>query len=250
MITTLIVDDERHSCEALQILIKDCCPELSVAAVCYSGEEALQKIASLHPQLVFLDIEMPNMNGFQLLEQLPKIDFELIFTTSYDQYAIKAIKFSALDYLLKPVDREELEKAVQKVQKKMNATLSQQLEILLQKVNHPSIPVQRIALPTMQGLELVPISSIISCSSNSNYTEFFLTDKRKILVSRTLKETEQMLEGYAFMRVHHSHIINLNEITKYIKGEGGYIIMTDGSTVDVSRSRKEALMQKLQPSKF
>jgi len=123
------------------------------------------------------------------------------------------------------------------------------LEILLQKVNHPSAPVQRIALPTMQGLELVPINSIISCSSNSNYTEFFLTDKRKILVSRTLKETEEMLEGYAFMRIHHSHIVNLNEITKYIKGEGGYIIMTDGSTVDVSRSRKDALMQKLQPSK-
>lgn len=250
MITTIIVDDERHSCEALQILIEDCCPELSVAAVCYSGEEALQKIVSLHPQLVFLDIEMPNMNGFQLLEQLPKIDFELIFTTSYDQYAIKAIKFSALDYLLKPVDREELERAVQKVQKKVNSTLSQQLEILLQKVNQPSNPVQRIALPTMQGLELVPINSIISCSSNSNYTEFFLTDNRRILVSRTLKETEEMLDGYAFVRVHHSHIVNLNEITKYIKGEGGYLIMTDGSTVDVSRSRKEALMQRLQPSKF
>src|SRR5438045_787772 len=212
MINTIIVDDERHSCEALQILIKDCCPQLSLAAVCYSGEEALQKIVSLHPQLVFLDIEMPNMNGFQLLEHLPKIDFELIFTTSYDQYAIKAIKFSALDYLLKPVDREELQKAVEKVQKKMSGTFPQQLEILLQRVNHPSVPVQRIALPTMQGLELVPINSIISCSSNSNYTEFFLSDKRKILVSRTLKETEEMLEGYAFMRVHHSHIINLNEI--------------------------------------
>lgn len=249
MIATIIVDDERHSCEALQILINDCCPQLSLAAVCYSGEEALNKIQLLKPQLVFLDIEMPNMNGFQLLEQLPKIDFDLIFTTSYDQYAIKAIKFSALDYLLKPVDREELGKAVQKVVKKINNTIPQQLEILLQKINQPSIPVQRIALPTMQGLELVPINSIISCSSNSNYTEYILTDKRRILVSRTLKETEEMLEGYAFMRVHHSHIVNLNEITKYIKGEGGYIIMTDGSTVDVSRSRKEALMQRLQPSK-
>ena len=249
MIRAIIVDDEKNSCEALQLLLLDCCPAVEVIAIARSGTEALQMIQKLSPELVFLDIEMPNMNGFQLLEQLPKIDFELIFTTSYDQYAIKAIKFSALDYLLKPVDREELEKSVQKVQKKMSSTLSQQLEILLQKVNHPSAPVQRIALPTMQGLELVPINSIISCSSNSNYTEFFLTDKRKILVSRTLKETEEMLEGYAFMRVHHSHIVNLNEITKYIKGEGGYIIMTDGSTVDVSRSRKEALMQKLQISK-
>ena len=250
MIKTIIVDDERHSCEALQILIKDCCPELSVAAICYSGEEALREIVSLHPQLVFLDIEMPNMNGFQLLEQLPKIDFELIFTTSYDQYAIKAIKFSALDYLLKPVDREELQKAVEKVERKTSNNFSQQLEILLQKVNQPSIPVQRIALPTMQGLELVPVNSIISCSASNNYTEFSLSDKRKILVSRTLKETEEILEGYAFLRVHHSYIINLNEIVRYIKGEGGYVIMTDTSHIDVCRSQKELYMQKLQPSKL
>lgn len=250
MITAIIVDDERHSCEALQILLKQCCPEVEIKAFCFSGEDALKKINTLQPQLVFLDIEMPNMNGFQLLEQLPKIDFELIFTTSYDQYAIKAIKFSALDYLLKPVDREELQKAVQKVEKKANSNISQQLEILLQKVKQPSIPVKRVALPTMQGLELVEINSIISCSANNNYTEFFLADKKKILVSRTLKETEEMLEDYAFMRVHHSHIVNLNEITRYIKGEGGYLLMTDGSTVDVSRSRKELLMQKLQASKF
>jgi len=250
MITTIIVDDERHSCEALQILLKECCPEVQLEAICFSGTEALQKINTLHPQLVFLDIEMPNMNGFQLLEQLTKIDFELIFTTSYDQYAIKAIKFSALDYLLKPVDREELQKAVQKVLKKVNGNISQQLEILLQKVNQPAIPVKRIALPTMQGLELVEINSIISCSSNSNYTEFYLADKKKILVSRTLKEIDELLEGYSFMRVHNSHIVNLNAITKYIKGEGGYLIMTDSSTVDVSRSRKEILMQKLLPSKL
>ena len=249
MIKTIIVEDERNSCEALQLLLQDCCPGVEVIEVAHSGADALQKIQKLQPQLVFLDIEMPNMNGFQLLEQMPRIDFELIFTTSYDQYAIKAIKFSAIDYLLKPIDREELEKAVKKVERKTINSFSQQLEILLQKVNQPGIPVQRIALPTMQGLELVPIKSIISCSSNSNYTEFILTDKRKILVSRTLKETEEMLEDYAFIRVHNSHVVNLNEITKYIKGEGGYIIMTDGSTVDVSRSRKDLLLKKLLPEK-
>lgn len=250
MITAIIVDDERHSCDALQILLKDYCPEVEVVSICYSGEEALQTIQRLHPQLVFLDIEMPAMNGFQLLEQLAKIDFDLIFTTSYDQYAIRAIKFSALDYLLKPVDREELQKAVQKLVNKKNNSLSQQLEILLQKVNQPSIPVHRIALPTMQGLEVVPVNSIISCASNNNYTEFFLTGKRKLLVSRTLKETEEMLEGYAFLRVHHSYLVNLNEITRYIKGEGGYLLMSDGSSIDVSRSRKQLLLHKLQPSKL
>jgi two-component system LytT family response regulator len=246
MIKALIVDDEKNCCEALEILLKDSCTEVEVIAIANSGTDALQKINKLQPQLVFLDIEMPNMNGFQLLEQLPQINFELIFTTSYDQYAIKAIKFSALDYLLKPIDREELEKAVQKVQKKVINTIPQQLEILLQKVNQPAIPVHRVALPTMQGLELVPVNAIISCSSNNNYTEFLLKDKKKILVSRTLKEVEEILEDHAFLRVHHSFIINLNEITRYIKGEGGYLIMTNDSKVDVSRSRKELLMQKLQ----
>lgn len=250
MIKAMIIDDEKNSCEALQLLLERSCPDVQVIAVANSGAEALQKISALHPQLMFLDIEMPNMNGFQLLEQLPKIDFELIFTTSYDQYAIKAFKFSAIDYLLKPVDREELEKAVEKVSKKLTNNINQQLDILLQKINNPSIPVQKIALPTMQGLELVSINSIISCSANNNYTEFFLSDKKKLLISRTLKEIEELLEDHSFIRVHHSHIVNLNAVSRYVKGEGGYLIMSDGSNVDVSRSRKELLIQKLQPSKF
>ena len=245
MIRTIIIDDERHSCDALKMLLDKCCPQISVMVICHSGADAIEKIRELKPDFIFLDIEMPNMNGFQMLEQVPEINFEIIFTTSYDQYAITAFKFSALDYLLKPVDREELEKAVQKVTKKINPDISQQLEILLQKVNQPSVPMQRIALPTMQGLEFVPVDSIIHCSSSNNYTEFFLADKKKLLVSRTLKETEDMLSDHAFLRVHHSHIVNLNAITRYIKGEGGYLIMADGSTVDVSRSRKEMLMQKI-----
>ena len=229
MITAIIIDDERHSCDALKMLLEKCCPQVQVTAICHSGEEGIKKITELNPNLIFLDIEMPHMNGFQMLEQLPKIDFEIIFTTSYDQYAITAFKFSALDYLLKPVDREELEKAVQKVSKKINPAISQQLEILMQKINQPSVPVQRIALPTMQGLEFVPVESIISCSSSNNYTEFFLTGKKRLLVSRTLKETEDMLADHAFLRVHNSHIVNLNAITRYVKGEGGYLVMADGS---------------------
>lgn len=249
MINAIIIDDERHSCDALKMLLGKCCQQVHVAAIGYSGEEGIKRITELKPQLVFLDIEMPHMNGFQMLEQLPKIDFEIIFTTSYDQYAITAFKFSALDYLLKPVDREELEKAVQRVIKKINPPVSQQLEILLQKINQPAITVQRIALPTMQGLEFIPVESIIHCSSNNNYTEFFLTDKKKLLVSRTLKEVEDMLADHSFLRVHNSYIVNLNAVTRYIRGEGGYLVMTDGSTIDVSRSRKEMLMQKLQPYK-
>lgn len=250
MINAIIIDDERHSCDALKMLLDKCCSQqVQVTAICYSGEEGIKTIKELKPQLVFLDIEMPFMNGFQMLEQLPVINFEIIFTTSYDQYAITAFKFSALDYLLKPVDREELNKAVQKVSKKISPPVAQQLEILLQKINQPAITIQRIALPTMQGLEFVPVDSIISCSSNNNYTEFFLADKKRVLVSRTLKEVEDMLADHSFLRVHNSHVVNLNAIIRYVKGEGGYLVMTDGSNVDVSRSRKELLLQKLQPYK-
>ncbi len=250
MIKAIIVDDEPYCCEVLSTLLEKYCPEVTVEAVCHSAAEAITAITNHPVQLVFLDIEMPHMNGFQLLEQLPHIDFDLIFTTSYDQYAIKAIKFSALDYLLKPIDRSELQVAVRKAVSRLQHPLPQQLQILLQKLHQPSHQVSQVALPTMEGLQLVPLDTIISCASSSNYTIISLKDKQKITVSRTLKEIEEMLEDTMFMRVHHSYLVNLNEIRKYIKGEGGNLIMSDGSSVDVSRSKKEGLLKKLQPRKY
>ena len=249
MIKAIIVDDEVHCIDTLSILLADYCPEVQVLDKCMSPKKGLESIERLKPDLVFLDIEMPAMNGFELLEQFKQIPFAVIFTTSYDQYAIKAFRFSALDYLLKPIDREELQKAVQKVLNKKQNQLPQQLEILLQKINHTNNAVQRIALPTMEGLQMVAINSIISCASDGNYTIFFMKDKQKLIISRPLKEVEEMLEDYLFLRVHNSYIANLNEISKYVKGEGSYLIMTDGSTVDVSRSRKELMLKKLQPYK-
>jgi two-component system LytT family response regulator len=200
-------------------------------------------------QILFLDIEMPHMNGFELLEKIPEINFELIFTTSYDQYAIKAIQFSALDYLLKPIEREELQKAVQKAVQRLHHPLPQQIEILLQKLHHPTIALNKVAIPTMEGLQMIFIESVISCAADSNYTTLFLKNKQKITASRTLKEIEAMLEDYSFARVHHASLVNLNEVEKYVKGEGGYLIMSDGSSIDVSRNRKEMLLKKLQPGK-
>ena len=248
-VRAIIVDDEPYCCEALATLLERYCPEIKISDICYSGESALAAIREIRPQLIFLDIEMPHMNGFEMLEKLPAIDFGLIFTTSYDQYAIKAIRFSALDYLLKPVDREELQKAVQKAIKHLRQPLSQQLEILLQKMNNASSSPQKIALPTMEGLQMVSLDAIISCESDSNYTIFYLKGKQKIVVSRTLKDVEEMLEDYSFFRVHNSYLVNINEINKFIKGEGGYLLMSDGTTVDVSRSKKEELLKKLRPAK-
>jgi len=249
MITATIVDDEPFCCESLATLLERYCPAIKVLDICYSGAAALQSITEHKPQILFLDVEMPHMNGFELLEKLPEINFELIFTTSYDQYAIKAIRFSALDYLLKPIDREELQKAVQKAAQRMHHPLPQQIEILLQKLNHPVLPIYKIAIPTMEGLQMVFVDSIISCTSDSNYTILHLKNKQKITASRTLKEIEEMLEDYSFARVHHSYLVNLNEVEKYVKGEGGYLVMSDGSAVDVSRARKDMLLNKLRPNK-
>jgi len=250
MIKAVIVDDEPFCCSSLVILLERYCPEVKVTGIYHSGDDALQAIPEHHPQIVFLDIEMHGMNGFEMLEKLPAIDFEIIFTTSYDQYAIKAIRLSALDYLLKPIDREELQKAVQKVIHRSHYPLPQQLEILLQKIHQPISSAQKIALPSMEGLQMIDVNSIISCASDSNYTIFFIRNKKKIVVSRTLKEIEEMLEEYPFLRVHNSYLINLNEIDKYIKGEGGYLVMSDGSNIDVSRSKKETLLNKLRSNRI
>jgi two-component system LytT family response regulator len=249
MIKAIIIDDEMHCRKTLSILLKEYCPDVQVIDQCENGEDGVEAIKKSKPDLVFLDIEMPRMNGFEMLEQFSEIPFAVIFTTGYDQYAIKAFRFSALDYLLKPIDHEELKKAVLKVSKHILYPLPQQLEILLQKIHHQPAAINKIALPTMEGLQMIPVDSIISCASDRNYTAVLLKGKQKIIVSRILKDIEEMLEEYSFLRVHHSYIVNLNEISKYIKGEGGYLVMSDGSSVDVSRSRKEILLQKLQPGK-
>ncbi len=249
MIKAIIVDDEPYCCEALDALLNRYCPQVKVAGICYSGREALQEINEQKPQLLFLDIEMPQMNGFDLLQQIPDPTFDLIFTTSYDKYAIKAIRFSALDYLLKPIDRDELQAAVRKVAERNHFSLAQQLELLLHKIHLPASQINKVALPTMEGLQMVPVDSIISCEADSNYTIVILKNKQKIVVSRTLKDIEEILEDYSFFRIHHSYLVNINEINKYVKGEGGYVVMSDASTIDVSRSKKEFLLKRLSPSK-
>ncbi|HXB07094.1 MAG TPA: LytTR family DNA-binding domain-containing protein [Puia sp.] len=250
MIKTIIIDDEPYCCETLEAMIGKFCPELAVAAVLHSGVDALEVFDQFTPQLVFLDIEMPHMTGFEFLEKLPSINFAVIFTTSYDQYAIKAIRLSALDYLLKPIDRVELIQAVAKVSSTPKTPTGLQLELLVQKFNLPRSLIRVIALPTMEGLEMVEVDSIVSCSSDGNYTHFFLKDNKRLMASRTLKDVEELLSEYSFIRVHHSFLVNINEIRKYIKGEGGYLVMSDGVTIDVSRTRKEMLLQKLKPNRL
>jgi two-component system LytT family response regulator len=244
MIEAIIIDDELHCLQSLSIQLNEFCPMVHLVSQCRSADEGLKAIKQAKPDLVFLDIEMPVMNGFELLEQLPTIPFALIFTTSYEQYAIKAIRFSALDYLLKPIQPKELVGAVMKVQEERHLPLAEQFQMLLKKVNGIKTGFTKVAVPTAEGFELVPADQIIYCEANDNYTLLFLKNDRKIIACRTLKEMEEQLQDFGFfVRVHYSFLVNLNEVTKYIKGEGGYLIMSNTASVTVSRRRKEALLR-------
>lgn len=244
----IIIDDEPSCCKTISTLLQSHFYDIEVSAICRNGMEGLEAIKAFAPHFVFLDIEMPRMNGFEMLERLQSIDFHLIFTTSYDQYALKAFRYSAIDYLLKPIDKEELIKAINKVHKR-SGTTPEQLELLLQKLNNPLQLIKKIALPTMEGLQMIPVETIIYAKADDNYTVLHLKGNKKLVVSLTLKEIEVSLEDHAFLRVHRGYLVNLNEVEKYVKGEGGFLVMSDTSSIDVSRGRKETLLKKLLPKK-
>ena len=244
MIKAIAIDDEVHCLETLSILLKESCPQVQLLQQCRSAKKGLEAIEKDKPELVFLDIEMPVMNGFELLEQFTEISFAIIFTTSYDQYAIKAIHFSALDYLLKPIDPNELKLAVKKVEEQRHLPMAEQFQMLLKQINGKNSGFNKIAVPTAEGFELIPADQVLYLEANDNYTHLFLKNKNKIIACRTLKEMEEQIHDFTFfIRIHNSYMVNLNEVTKYMRGEGGYLVMSDGSSVNVSRSRKDALLK-------
>ena len=244
MIKAIIIDDEMHCRKTLGLLLKEYCPGVQVMEQCSDAETGLKAIDHFRPHLIFLDIEMPNGNGFEMLEQFCKIDFAVIFTTSYDQYAIKAFRFSALDYLLKPIEPKELIGAVHKVQSQKAIPAPEQFQILLNKVSNKAEVFPKIALPTSNGYELIPVEEILFCEARDNYTSLTLNNQKKVIACRMLKEVEEQLNDFPFfVRVHHSYIVNIKEVSKYVRGEGGYLIMSDESAVNVSRSRKEELLK-------
>jgi two-component system LytT family response regulator len=242
-IHALIVDDEANNRENLRLALNDYCQNVKIIGEADSAITAFDLIQNTQPDLVFLDIAMPLGDGFQLLESLPAIDFDIIFVTAYNQYAIRAIKFCAIDYLLKPIDILELKQAVNRVLlKKEKKQENQKLKTLI--ANLTSSP-QKIALPQSDHVEFVLVEDIIRCQGEKNYTWFYLKDGRKLLVSQTLKEYVELLEATHFFRVHQSHLINLQQISKYSRRDGGYIIMSDKSKIPVARNRKERLQEAL-----
>jgi two-component system LytT family response regulator len=237
----IIIDDEAHCSATLRYELEKMGDKVDIIGEYNDPKKALSEFNSDLVELIFLDIEMPRMNGFELLKQLPAGNWSVVFTTAYDEFALKAFQYSAIDYLLKPVSGEELERAIERFhQRQVKGVRNEQLELLFSRIEGKSI--NRIALPSAEGLDFVVPTDIVRCESQSNYTMVHFANKRKVLVSRTLKEIEEMLVGHGFFRVHHSHLINLNNMVRYVKGSGGYLVMDDGIEVPVSRSRKESLL--------
>jgi two-component system LytT family response regulator len=246
MIRVIIIEDEEHSRQFLQDMLTGYFENIEVLAVCKNVEEGKAAIEEHHPDLVFSDIELEKRSVFEMLEQLNSIDFEVIFTTAYEKYAIQAIKFSALDYLLKPFDISDVEEAISKYLQKQNKKESPlQFKVLFHNLKQLQKNLKKIALPSSNGLVVIEVKDIIRCQAQVNYTNFFLVDKTRMVVARTLKEYDELLNDYDFIRVHSSHLINLHHVKTYTKGQGGTVTLSDGSEVDVSRNKKGEFLKRL-----
>lgn len=244
MLNAILIDDEENSRSSLKEKLLSHCPQVKVTTLCDNAAKGIEAIDNLQPDIVFLDIEMPVMNGFVMLQQIKYKNFELIFTTAYDHYAIKAIRYSALDYLVKPIEVGDLKAAVSKAEEKRSRSYpNPQIELLVEQLINKKNPYSRIAIPTLEGLQFIKIENIIYLEASSNYTHIFTTDKKKYIGSHTLKDFEDMLPPEIFLRIHNSYIINKNFTEKYIRGDGGQVVLTNGITLDVAKRKKHEFLK-------
>ena len=243
MLNAIIIDDEPDCVKLLALQLKMYCPEVQVAAECTASEDGLLQIKTLQPDIVFIDIEMPVMNGFQLLEKIDDINFSLVFVTAYDQFAVKAFRFNALDYLLKPIDGKDLTKAVAKaMQQKPDPKQLQSMKHHLH--GGEKYQPDKIALPYQNGVTFTEIKNVLYCEADNNYTRFFIAGGQQYVVSKTLGDIQEVLEERNFLRIHRQYLINLDHIKKYVRGEGNYIIMSNNQSIPVARNQKEKLIEK------
>jgi len=246
MLRAIIVEDEKHSRETLKSLLEEYCEGVEVIGMAENVAHAVEKIEAHKPDLVFLDIELQTGTGFDVLKQLSHVDFEVIFTTAFEHYAIKAIKFSSIDYLLKPIDMDELQAAIDKARiKKDKDQYKSQLELLLKNLNNPTGDKKKICLATADGIEFINVDTIIYCEANGSYTNFYLEPAMKLMVSKNLKEYEQLLNDQNFLRVHNSFLINLSKVKKFVKSEGGYIVMNNDAQVSISQGRRDEFFERM-----
>jgi len=236
----LLLDDELPVLEALQGKLNLFCPEVEVVSLCQNVDDALHQLNTAEIDVVFLDVNLSGESGFDLIEKWEGEELpSLIFTTAHDEFAVQAIKHAALDYLLKPIDAEELVKAVRKAGEKVG--LDRQSVVKEASKGAP----KKLVIPTTEGMHILNVEDIVRCESSSNYTQFFLKNKSSVLASKTMKEYETLLRPAGFERVHKSHLVNLEMISKYVSADGGYLLLVEGSTVPVSNRKKEVLVQHL-----
>ena len=251
MITALLIDDDKNLRNGMKILLSKYATEIKIVGEAESVKSGVLAIENLNPQVIFIDIDLGDGTGFDILEQVAvknngKIKSHVVFVTAHDQYAVKAFKFSALDYLLKPVDLEELQNVVRKIKSVISQTSSyEHINLLLENINKKTTQFKRIALSTADGTHLLNIEDIIRCESIDNYTKFFLKDNQSILIAKTLKEYEELLIEHGFERIHQSHLINLACVKSYMKNSGGFVIMIDDAKIPVSQRKKEGLIERL-----
>lgn len=243
-IKAVVIDDEKNSRQVLIDMLIKYCPEIIVLGEAAGCSEGVELIKEVTPELVFLDIQMPDGSGFNLLEEFEKPSFDVVFVTAFDQYAIKAIKFSALDYLLKPLNPHDLIKATDRFKEKSFAgDINRRLEVLMHNMSSGTPKPRKIILSTSEGYHVVNPDDIIRCQSDSYYTNFYFVDGKRIIVSKTLKEFDEMLSEFGFVRSHKSHLLNLKYIKSYLRADGGYIIMTDGTEIPVSRRKRDYIVE-------
>ncbi len=246
MLRTIIIDDKVNARDSLTKALNNLCPGVEIAGYGNNVKSGMEAILLHKPDLVLLDIDMPDGTGFDLLRQLKTIDFKIIFITGFQDYAIEAFKFSALDYLLKPVNEQDLVVAIQRAEESIERkNISGNLNVFFENLNTKSKESKKIVLNTSGEIHIINISDIIRCESEINYTWFFLNDGRKIFVSKTLMEYEELFQDYSFIRIHRTHLINADYIESYRKSEGGFVIMRDKITIPVSSRKKNDLLKLL-----
>jgi two-component system LytT family response regulator len=242
MLKAIIIDDEPDCVALMALQLKEHCPQVQILLQTTQPEEGLQAIRELEPDVVFLDVEMPRMNGFTLLEKLDDISFSLIFVTAYNEFALRAFRFSALDYLLKPLNTAHLCEAVRKAEKRQRID-QRQLDMLRYQIKEGQYP-SKIAVPFQNGVVFVELKELVYCEADSNYTKLVLTNGKTYLLSKTLREVQEVLEERSFLRVHRQFLINLDHIKMYHKGDGSYLVMTSDISIPVAKNQKDRLVQK------
>ncbi len=247
MIRTILVDDEPRGLNTLKKLLQEYCPELKIVAECGDADSARGQIELLEPQLVFLDISLPGKSSFDLLTELEKINFEIIFVTAHHEYTLQAFRYSAVDYLVKPIDEDLLADAVKRAVKRItSSSINQNISTLLHNIQRPAGNQEmKLCIPSLKGFQVVDLRDILFCEASGSYTNFYFTGKNSICSAKPVYEYEELLSDAGFVRIHKSYLVNLQHVKEYLRGEGGSVILSDGTEIEVSRRKRDIFMAKM-----